>query len=223
MSSPDSALVEGERVAAVTGGFTLFPDDSDDQLSSEEEDHGNGLPSDGKDALQIEAALEALNNPRTSTSPITHGTPGEKKDNNGRAMSPDDGRKRTQYFEDQFAYKDGHAGSARERVQKDSPVIAELRTNVIVRILRLHLDVNLPNKASAGQRRIHSSNRHVIPPQHALLPSRKRHHDKYRPQRLFTPRWILRASLSSHHLGSLVSNAANNQQEERRSYPIFHG
>ncbi|EMC92049.1 hypothetical protein BAUCODRAFT_44465, partial [Baudoinia panamericana UAMH 10762] len=40
---------------------------------------------------------------------------------------------RTQYYEDQFRYKDGEVGSIRERVQRDSPVIAELRTNVIIK------------------------------------------------------------------------------------------
>lgn len=41
-------------------------------------------------------------------------------------------KRRTQYYEDSFAYKDGHGQSAKERIQKDSPVVAELRTNVIV-------------------------------------------------------------------------------------------
>lgn len=40
-------------------------------------------------------------------------------------------RRRTQYYEERLAYKDA-TGSARERITKDSPVIAELRTNVIV-------------------------------------------------------------------------------------------
>jgi hypothetical protein len=41
-------------------------------------------------------------------------------------------RRRAQYYEEQFAYKDDTASSARERVTKDAPIIAELRTNVIV-------------------------------------------------------------------------------------------
>jgi len=43
-----------------------------------------------------------------------------------------DSKRRTQYFEEQFQYKDNAVGSARERVQREAPVIAELRTNVIV-------------------------------------------------------------------------------------------
>lgn len=43
------------------------------------------------------------------------------------------GKHRTQYYEDQFRYKDNEVGTVKERVQRESPVIAELRTNVIVR------------------------------------------------------------------------------------------
>jgi len=39
---------------------------------------------------------------------------------------------RAQYFEEQFQYKDSSTSQARERVRKSAPVIAELRTNVIV-------------------------------------------------------------------------------------------
>jgi hypothetical protein len=48
--------------------------------------------------------------------------------NTGRPYS----RQRAQYFEEQFAYKDGTTSSARDRVTKDAPIVAELRTNVIV-------------------------------------------------------------------------------------------
>ncbi|KAF2119929.1 hypothetical protein BDV96DRAFT_485755 [Lophiotrema nucula] len=42
-------------------------------------------------------------------------------------------RRRTQYFEDQFAYKQDSTSSARDRVTKDAPIVAELRTNVIIK------------------------------------------------------------------------------------------
>jgi hypothetical protein len=42
-------------------------------------------------------------------------------------------RRRAQYYEEQFAYKDDTTSSARERVIKDAPIVAELKTNVIVR------------------------------------------------------------------------------------------
>lgn len=41
-------------------------------------------------------------------------------------------KQRTQYYEEQFQYKDNVNSNVRERVQRESPVIAELRTNVIV-------------------------------------------------------------------------------------------
>ena len=68
-----------------------------------------------------------------TTRPITRGAPGEKKDTDavGQRTQNYGSRQRTQYYEEQFAYKDA-TGSARERITKDSPVIAELRTNVIV-------------------------------------------------------------------------------------------
>jgi hypothetical protein len=43
-------------------------------------------------------------------------------------------RRRTLFFEDSFAYKDDSTSSARDRVTKDAPIIADLRTNVIVSI-----------------------------------------------------------------------------------------
>jgi hypothetical protein len=43
-----------------------------------------------------------------------------------------DSRRRSQFYEDQFRYKDNEIGTVRDRVQRESPVIAELRTNVIV-------------------------------------------------------------------------------------------
>ena len=41
-------------------------------------------------------------------------------------------RHRAQYYEEQFSYKEGITSSARDRVTKDAPIVAELRTNVIV-------------------------------------------------------------------------------------------
>jgi hypothetical protein len=41
-------------------------------------------------------------------------------------------KQRTQYYEDQLQYKGNATCSARERVQRESPVVADLRTNVIV-------------------------------------------------------------------------------------------
>lgn len=52
----------------------------------------------------------------------------EREDNLKRQES----RRRTQWYEDQFAYKPNHINQATEKIMKEAPVIAELRTNVIV-------------------------------------------------------------------------------------------
>lgn len=46
---------------------------------------------------------------------------------------PQTARQRHQYFEDQFAYKDDATSSARDRVSKDAPIIADISTNVIIK------------------------------------------------------------------------------------------
>ena len=132
MSPQDSAGPKREARLSAAGGFSLFPENASEKRSLSD-DHNDVASLETRDPAQIEAALDALNQPRHDTSALVYSTPAEKKDTLGRAMSPTEGRKRTQYFEDQFSYKDGHVGSARDRIQKDSPVIAELRTNVIVR------------------------------------------------------------------------------------------
>lgn len=48
--------------------------------------------------------------------------------------APLDAQRRTTSYEEQYQYKDNAHGTARERVHKESPVIAELRTNVIVSV-----------------------------------------------------------------------------------------
>ncbi|KXS95426.1 hypothetical protein AC578_6781 [Pseudocercospora eumusae] len=42
-------------------------------------------------------------------------------------------QQRKQYYEEQFQYKDNVQGGVREMVQRESPVIGELRTNVIIK------------------------------------------------------------------------------------------
>lgn len=42
-------------------------------------------------------------------------------------------RQRAQYYEEQFSYKESTNSSARDRVTKDAPIVAELRTNVIIK------------------------------------------------------------------------------------------
>ena len=57
---------------------------------------------------------------------------GAVKENRRSASYNEESKRRSQYYEEQFQYKDGVVGLSREKVQKQSPVIAELKTNVIV-------------------------------------------------------------------------------------------
>lgn len=50
----------------------------------------------------------------------------------GTPVYDDSGRRRTQYFEEQF--KNGVGSAGRDKVHRSSPIIAELKTNVIVRV-----------------------------------------------------------------------------------------
>ena len=52
--------------------------------------------------------------------------------NNVRTVYDSASKSRMLYYEEQFQYKANMVGGARERVQKESPIIAELKTNVIV-------------------------------------------------------------------------------------------
>ncbi|KAF1914611.1 Tautomerase/MIF superfamily [Ampelomyces quisqualis] len=61
--------------------------------------------------------------------PSTRSTTGDALGN----LRPLTSRSRAQYYQDSFAYKEGHGSSARERVIKDAPIVAELRTNVIIK------------------------------------------------------------------------------------------
>jgi len=45
-----------------------------------------------------------------------------------------DPKRRTTSYDEQYQYKDNAYNTARERVHRESPIIAELRTNVIVSI-----------------------------------------------------------------------------------------
>lgn len=52
-----------------------------------------------------------------------------------RQGSHDVSKRRTRQFEDQFAYKENWETNTADEIRRDSPVLLELRTNVIVRYL----------------------------------------------------------------------------------------
>jgi len=73
-------------------------------------------------------------------------------------------QRRTTSYEEQYQYKDNAHGTARERVHRESPVIAELRTNVIVSVSSVSAAVAILTTCPKDQRRIHASDRYVISP-----------------------------------------------------------
>lgn len=76
-------------------------------------------------------------------------------------------QQRKQYYEEHFQYKDNHHGSVRERVQRVAPVIAELRTNVIVGLVLMPKPMHCLTR-QIDQRRIHSRDRFVLSSRRAL-------------------------------------------------------
>ncbi|KAK1809403.1 hypothetical protein LTR12_016233 [Friedmanniomyces endolithicus] len=56
----------------------------------------------------------------------------QPRDRTSLGQCNDVSKHRTQYYEDQFRYKGGEVGTTRERVQREGPVIAALKTNVII-------------------------------------------------------------------------------------------
>lgn len=61
--------------------------------------------------------------------------PGDRNSVQSTAYN-DTSKRRSQYFEEQSQYKDGAMSQAKEKVVRQSPVIAELKTNVIVSVER---------------------------------------------------------------------------------------
>ena len=112
-----------------SGVLSLMPQKTGEHLSRTRDDEGSG---DERDPAQIEAAYLNLvgggNRSRNMSSELSFGMSG---DGDGPGYT-EDMKRRTQYYEEQFQYKENRLGSVRERIEKDSPVVAELRTNVIV-------------------------------------------------------------------------------------------
>lgn len=82
----------------------------------------------------IAAAYEDLVGGRDHMNDVSEDAPGGRRDAAKHKSEYGSNKQKTQYFEEQFQYKDNTVGTARERVHRESPVIAELRTNVIVRL-----------------------------------------------------------------------------------------
>ena len=74
-----------------------------------------------------------------------------------------DPKRRTTSYDEQYQYKNSAYNTARERVHRESPIIAELRTNVIVSIdASIEISGAMLTNLSTDQRRIHTGHRLVI-------------------------------------------------------------
>ena len=65
--------------------------------------------------------------------PMDRGAPGERLREPSTPQQKEFARKKSQYYQEQFAYRESNT-SAKERVTKDSMIMADVRTNVIVSV-----------------------------------------------------------------------------------------
>jgi hypothetical protein len=79
--------------------------------------------------------LRPVQERKESMRPIEWDSPGSPRevDASRKSSRAAEGRRRTEFFEDSFAYKDDWETHQRDNAVKQSPIVAELRTNVIVR------------------------------------------------------------------------------------------
>ncbi|KAH8728055.1 hypothetical protein GQ44DRAFT_610146 [Phaeosphaeriaceae sp. PMI808] len=120
--------------ASTQSGNASFPKQAGATLLSPETANGPTSPSPSQFSFasspqSIPESEQVTNDGSRHMRAITRGTPGDAS----REMRPINSRSRAQFYEDSFSYKDGLASSARERVIKDAPIVAELRTNVIIK------------------------------------------------------------------------------------------
>lgn len=122
---------------------------------------------------------ETLEERKNIMRPVDRGPSGEKLDlpdanNTPRSVKS---KRRTQFYDGQFSDKDA-TGTARDRVVKDSPVVAELKTNVIVRAKsHIFLSRRIASDALADQGRVHIGHRSFLATLPAFPKTRIQHHD----------------------------------------------
>jgi hypothetical protein len=118
-SSPEQPLVDRGKNRVVSH-IKLPPSPADSDIAMRE-------------ASPRETPSATLKEERRITRPIDRGTPGDQAIFSD-AKTPEQkelAKKKSQYYGDVFATREPNA-SARERVTKESPILADVRTNVIV-------------------------------------------------------------------------------------------
>lgn len=135
-----------------------------------------------------------------------------------------DPKRRTTSYDEQYQYKNNAHGTARERVHRESPIIAELRTNVIV-------SIDAPTKTSGAiltnpptdQRRVHIGHRLVISPCAKILTARLFRDDQCRSQLVPCSCGHFRTLLYPNALCASIPDAGYYQQAQRRAGSVVHG
>lgn len=120
VSSPPMAHSDERHGGNVPAGFSPFSDPDHSWLGANED----------VDCARMDAALDILEKYRADNPDAIHAIDLELE--NGRAVTLEGGKPLHEYA-NHFACRDGHFNPARERIQRDSPIVAELKTNVIVR------------------------------------------------------------------------------------------
>jgi hypothetical protein len=130
MSRPSSTSTHSANTFPRQAGATLLaPETIGDQLSPSRSTFSfESSPKSQNDAEQVVQFDDAHpnNRPETAAKSVSTTSAAPVKKPAGGS------RRRAQYYEEQFAYKDDTTSTARDRVTKDAPIVAELRTNVIV-------------------------------------------------------------------------------------------
>jgi len=116
------------------GNVNQFPKPAGAQLLAPEAAAGPLSPSPSQ--FSFASSPRSVHEEQLANDGPKHMRPSSRGDGLGD-LRPITSRSRAQFYEDSFAYKEGHGQSSRERVTKDAPIIAELRTNVIVSRVQL--------------------------------------------------------------------------------------
>jgi hypothetical protein len=124
MSRPSST-------STYSGNVNVFPKQAGAQLLAPEAAAAAGPLSPSPSQFSFASSPQSAHEEQLANDGPRQMRPSSRGDGLGE-LRPITSRSRAQYYEDSFAYKEGHGQSARERVTKDAPIVAELRTNVIV-------------------------------------------------------------------------------------------
>ena len=135
-----------------------------------------------------------------------------------------DPKRRTTSYDEQYQYKNNAYSTARERVHRESPIIAELRTNVIVSFdAPMNISGAKLTDSPPDQRRIHTGHRLVVSPCCEILAARLLSDDQCRSQLVPCSCRHFRALLYLDAFSTPISDAGYYQQAQRRADPVVHG